>query len=413
MEMMHAPLDIAMEREGSGTSWLPDMTPMYAVHRKVGMWNVMLHDNAFLQYIDERGTRGDEQFGSINWFMGMASRDVAGGMFTARAMPSLEPLTVGKCGYPDLLASGELCHGERLHDRQHPHDLFMEVAVRYQHAINGSVAYDIYAAPAGEPALGPTAYPHRISSQPNPFAPISHHWLDATHISFGVATAGVYGRMWKAEASIFNGREPDEDRYGFDLASLDSYSGRLWFLPTPSWALQVSGGRLKEAETEPGSTMRTDVDRVTASATYHRMLASAGVWATTVGWGRNKPQSEDPTQALLIETNLTTMERHIVFGRIEVNQKTGHDLALPPALAETRSTLTKLQGGYTYELPHVGALVVGVGGSVSLSIVPDELRPFYTSVQSPTVAQRGRIAGFAVFLNVHPVGMPPMIMEHH
>ena len=43
----------AMAREGSGTSWRPDSSPMYMVHRQNGPWMLMGHENAFLQYLHE------------------------------------------------------------------------------------------------------------------------------------------------------------------------------------------------------------------------------------------------------------------------------------------------------------------------------------------------------------------------
>jgi hypothetical protein len=399
---MSGPLGIGEQRDGSGTSWLPDASPMYAVHLKAGEWNVMLHGNAFVQYINEGGDRGDSQLGSINWMMGMASRTAAGGVFTGRVMISLEPLTVGKCGYPDLLATGELCNGEQLHDRQHPHDLFMEVAARYQHPINDTVAYEVYGGPVAEPALGPTAFPHRVSALSNPLAPISHHWLDATHISFGVVTAGLYGRRWKAEGSVFNGREPDENRYDFDFGALDSYSGRFWLLPTDRWALQISAGHLKEAELQPGGEPPADVDRVTASATYDRPLQGGGNWATTAAWGRNSEPGDEPTSAFLLETSVTLPERHIVFGRAELNQKKGNDLALS-TLEDTISELAKIQAGYTYEFPKIGPVVPAVGASVWMSVVPDRLAPFYGGTRSP---------GVAIFLYFHAPAMQAMAMDH-
>ncbi len=404
MEMpMAGPLGIGEQRDGSGTSWLPDASTMYAVHLKAGPWKVMVHGNGFIQYIDESSDRGDSQVGSINWLMGMASREAAGGLFSGRAMMSLEPLTVGKCGYPDLLASGELCNGEQLHDRQHPHDLFMEVAARYQHPISDRVAYEIYGGPVGEPALGPTAFPHRVSALSNPLAPISHHWLDASHISFGVVSGGIYGRRWKAEGSLFNGREPDENRYDFDFGALDSYSGRFWFLPSERWALQVSAGHLREAELQPAGEPPIDVERVTASATYHRPLAGTGIWATTMAWGRNSEPEEWPTQAFLFETSTTMSERHIVFGRAELNQKKGSDLALP-TLAAAISELGKVQTGYTYEFPKLGPIVPAIGGSVWVSVVPDRVASFYGGTRSP---------GVAIYLYFHAPAMPMTTIGHH
>lgn len=205
---------IPEEREGSGTSWLPDATPMVAVHGPtLGGWETMLHGIGFIQYLRDEKPRGSAQFGSINWIMGHASRNVAAGTLAVRGMVSLEPITIRGCGYPDLLASGEVCNGHGIVDRQHPHDLVMEAAALYSRPLSSRIGLQLYGGLAGEPALGPVAFPHRLSAMMNPVAPVAHHWLDATHITYGVLTGGLYGSRWKVESSIFNGREPDEHRY--------------------------------------------------------------------------------------------------------------------------------------------------------------------------------------------------------
>ena len=381
-------------RQGSGTAWLPEDSPMYAAHTEAGQWMLMLHGNAFLQYLRESGDRGSDQTGSVNWFMGMADRSVGTGRVGLRAMMSLEPWTIRGCGYPDLLASGEICEGEAIHDRQHPHDLFMELAAEYDRPLRGDIRLQLYGGPVGEPALGPVAFPHRISAMPNPVAPITHHWLDATHITYGVATAGISGRRWKAEASVFNGREPDEHRTDLDFAALDSYSGRVWFLPTRRWALQASAGKLKEAEAGHDGLPRTDVDRVTASATYHRTFAPGTMWASTVGWGRNAEPGDDATNAFFVETNFTVAEQDAWFGRFEVSQKDGHDLAL-----ERHEVLTvaKLQGGYVRYAGEWNRLKPGIGASLSVSFVPEALEPAYGSRTN---------AGLAVFVTLRPGAVP-------
>ena len=362
-------------REGSGTSWLPDETPMYAVHRQAGSWTLMAHENAFLQYLYEGGERGSDQAGSINWIMGMADRAIGSGHLGLRAMMSLEPFTIRGCGYPDLLASGELCDGAAIHDRQHPHDLFMELAATYDRPLSGRIRWQVYGGPVGEPALGPTAFPHRISAMVSPLAPITHHWLDATHITFGVVTGGVYGDRWKAEGSVFNGREPDEHRTNFDSGALDSWSGRAWFLPAKRWALQVSAGHLTAAEAAHDSAAaRVDVDRVTASATYHRRLDGNGIWATTIGWGRNKEPDASGTHALLVETNVTLRSDDAWFGRFEWSQKSGEDLAIA---THDVLTVAKLEGGYTRYLSVRKGFQPGAGIGLSAGIVPDSLVSSY------------------------------------
>ena len=313
-------------REASGTAWLPRSTPMHGVFQTVGPWQVMWHGNAFLQYLHESGDRGAEQTGSINWFMGMVRRNVGGGRLGFRGMLSIEPWTIRGCGYPDLLATGEVCDGEIIHDRQHPHDLFMELAAEYERPLRGSVRWQLYGGFSGEPALGPVAYPHRASAMSNPLAPTGHHWLDATHITFGVITTGVSGERWKVEASSFNGREPDEHRRDFDFGALDSFAARVWWLPNPSIAVQVSGGRLTEAEEGHSSgDPRVDVTRFTASATYHRPLGADRMWATTVAWGRNE-ELNAASHAVLAEATLSSRDRHTWFGRFEVGGKPAHDL---------------------------------------------------------------------------------------
>jgi hypothetical protein len=363
-------------RDGSGTSWLPDETPMYAVHATAGKWTLMGHGNAFVQYLRESGRRGDHQAGSINWAMGMADRPAGRGHLQLRAMLSLEPLTILGCGYPDLLASGEVCKGESIHDRQHPHDLFMELAAEYDRPVRGAVRLQVYGGPAGEPALGPVAFPHRLSAMPNALAPITHHWLDATHITYGVLTGGVYGRRWKAETSMFNGREPDDRRTNVEVRALDSWSGRLWILPTARWALQVSAGTLTDGEAGHDGGPRIDVHRVTASATYHRPITTGGFWASTVGWGRNAEAGNEATHAFLAESTVALNERDAWFGRFELAQKSGHDLAL-----ELRDTvgLAKLQGGYTRYGVDWKGLKPGFGAALSTGIVPTALRPSYGS----------------------------------
>jgi YHS domain-containing protein len=392
-EQPHDEHDAQMAREGSGTSWLPDATPMYAVHSMKGPWTLMFHGNAFLQYLKESGDRGDDQFGSINWVMAMAQRNAGPGRVMFRGMFSAEPWTIRGCGYPDLLASGEQCEGEKIHNRQHPHDLMMELSASYDAPLKGPVRWQVYGGPVGEPALGPVAYPHRVSAMPNPLAPIAHHWLDSTHITYGVLTGGLYGNRWKAEASVFNGREPDEDRADFDFGALDSFSGRFWFLPTSKVALQVSAGKLAEAEAGEGETPRLDVSRVSASATYHTGAAESRLWATTVAWGRNE-ESGRGSNAVLVETNLTWQDRDTVFGRFEGVSKTAHDLAV--AESDEAFTVAKLQGGYTRYLPTWNGLKPGVGMSLSAGFVPEGLKSAYGSRVN---------GGFGVFLTLRPAAM--------
>jgi hypothetical protein len=391
-----APLGLPRTRQGSGTSWLPDLSPMRALHASLGGWETMLHGNIYLQDMWQGGARGNDQTGSINWIMGMARRPLLGGEVGLRAMVSAEPWTISGCGYPILLATGELCDGAPIVDEQHPHDLFMELAAEFRRELSEALAFHLYLAPAGEPALGPVAFPHRPSASPNPLAPISHHWFDATHIAFGVATMGVHGREWKVEGSVFNGREPDDHRTDLDLATLDSYAGRVWWLPLEQWALQLSGARLTEAE--PGHAAddpRIDVSRFTGSVTHHQMIGADRFWATTMALGRNVELGAG-TDALLLESSLGFTQDDRVFVRAEWAEKAGHDLALEHELEEEVFGVAQLSGGYTRELPTIAGLRAGVGVQGAVSFLPSDLEPYYGK-RTP--------AGFTIFASLRPAPM--------
>ena len=335
---------------------------------------------------------------SVNWGMVMARRPVGDGRVGFRLMSSVEPWTVTDCGFLNLLANGEVCEGDTIHDRQHPHDLFMELAADYDRPLRGSLRWQIYAGLSGEPALGPAGFPHRVSAMANPVAPISHHWLDSSHITFGLITTGIYDERWKAEMSLFNGREPDDDRANLDLAPLDSISGRVSFLPTPRLAVQVSAAHLNEAEAEFAPQPRTDLNRFTASATYHRM-SGENVWATTLAYGVNSGREIIPgdaidlvTHALMLESSMTFRERQTWFGRAEVVGKPAHDLHAHEYPTRV-FTVGKLEAGYVRNFKSWNSIVPGIGGAFSLSIVPSELAPRYTSRVRP---------GFAVFVTIRP-----------
>ena len=234
----------SMTREGSGTSWVPDTTPHEGIHGKVGDWSTMWHGYLNLIYDRQGGPRGGNKTFTNGMVMGMAQLPLGDGTLGVRAMLSPDPF-MGKNGYPLLLASGETADGRtHLIDRQHPHDLFMELAGTYSRNLNATSSVFVYAGLPGEPALGPPAFMHRTSGVDNPEAPITHHWLDSTHITFGVVTAGLIVDKWKIEASAFRGREPDQHRYDIEAPKLDSFSARLSWNPIRELSMQVSWGRL-------------------------------------------------------------------------------------------------------------------------------------------------------------------------
>jgi hypothetical protein len=369
-------VDLELLRNASGTAWQPETTPHAALHTEAAGFELMFHTLLFGGYDYQAGARGDDQAMAVGWLMGMARRRFENSSLTARVMLSPEPWTAGYRGggYPLLLQTGETFGGQPLRDRQHPHDLFMEVAALYTQGIGDALALQLYVAPAGEPALGPVAFPHRYSASADPFATLSHHWQDSTHIAFGVVTVGVITKWAKLEGSWFNGREPDERRYDFDLRRPDSYSARLSIAPTPGWSAQVSYGYLASPE-----ALRPDdaVHRVTASATRDGPFRERGHWATMAAFGGNKEGSESLSPAFLLETNLDLDGRNVVFGRAEVIQKSGHDLVLTPELDDTHFWLAALGLGYLRNFGPLAGFLPGVGVRGNLGLVPAGVEPFY------------------------------------
>ncbi|HXC16898.1 MAG TPA: hypothetical protein VNV60_05600 [Holophagaceae bacterium] len=361
-------MDLPMAREPSGTAWQPDDVGHHGIHEMAGDWMLMGHGALFAVQDWQDKPAGDAAFG-IGWLMGMARRDWERDRLEFRVMLSPEPFTVPRGGYPLLLQNGETYKGQPLHDAQHPHDLFMEVSASWTRALADQLAAQLYVAPAGEPALGPVAFPHRGSAAFDPMAALGHHWVDSTHISFGVLTGALFTDRWKLELSRFNGREPDEVRTNFDLGSLDSTSGRISFNPSEHWSFQTSYGRLASPEAlEPGLSET----RATASASYAGEVRG-GQLLWTAGLGRNHHPDEAVSHAVFAEATWD-FGANAVFGRAEWTQKTGHDLALDQtALHDEVFAVKALSLGYHRTLKELGPFRLGVGTRLTVNEVPADL----------------------------------------
>ena len=373
--MPRRPLDLPESRDASGTAWQPDVSPMHAVHAMLGdAWSLMVHGSVFVGYDVQGSDRGDREVTSQSWIMAMIRRSTSRAEIGARVMLSAEPLTVGPGGYPLLLQTGETYRGAPLHDRQHPHDLVMEAAVIAAAEVIDGVGLQLYVAPAGEPALGPVAFPHRPSAASDPLAPLGHHWQDATHITYGVVTAGVFTRRAKLEGSWFNGREPDEARYDLDLRVPDSFSARLTVQPIDALSVQASYGFLASPEAiEPEES----VHRVTTSAMLGGRLGESGRWATTAVFGGNFASGEPSTPSFLVEADVHLDAHHVVFGRAEYVRKTGRDLALPPASEDLVFNMGSLALGYLFEVGPIGPVLAGIGARGAANLIGAGLEPFY------------------------------------
>jgi len=349
-----------MAREASGTSWQPDTSAMDGIHWMRDEWMLMLHGYADLVYDRQGGPRGDEKVFVPSMLMGMAQRPLGPGTWGLRAMLSLDPL-MGRHGYPLLLQTGETADGvEELVDRQHPHDFFMELATTYSVPVGAGSVFGYVGLP-GEPALGPPAFMHRASGLRIPEAPLSHHWLDSTHITFGVITLGATTQDFKLEASAFNGREPDQHRWNIETDALDSWSARLSWNPAATWSLQASHGRLEAPEQlEP----EEDVERTTASATY-----GTSNWSTTAAVGVNRHEGHSSPAYVLESTR--QMGRVTVFGRGEWLENE-HLVASGEAFE-----VGKLSLGGSYRVATAGRLGFDVGALLSGYRMPAELDAEY------------------------------------
>jgi hypothetical protein len=369
----------SMMRDASGTAWQPDSSPMWAIMGKRGDWSTMVHGYATLVYDNQGGPRGDEKTFVASMFMGMGQRQLGGGTLTLKAMGSLDPL-MGKSGYPLLLATGETADGRtELVDRQHPHDAFMELSATYSHSLGRDLSGFVYLGLPGEPALGPATYMHRFSGIANPEAPISHHWLDSTHVTFGVATAGLVYEDLKLEGSIFTGREPDENRWDIERPRMDSWSVRGSVNPTANLSAQVSHGFIRSPE---ALHPEEDVRRTSASVTWNLPLGKDRNWQSTLAWGRNDPSGGDhghTTDAFLFDSAIQ-LDRWTIFGRAENVDKDelfGDEHDGDP-LAGRVFNVSKLSLGGYYSIP-IGRVALDLGGLVSKYDLPPDIQPRYGS----------------------------------
>ncbi len=392
-------LNDPMSQEASGTAWLPASSPMYGkmVMGKNGDM-LMLHGAVMPRYVNTGSKRGDRRFDAPNWFMGMYSHPLdAKSQLGLRGMFSLDPVTEGGAGYPLLFQTGESWHGQPLHDRQHPHDLVDELAATYSRRTGSNRSAYVYLAYPGEPALGPPTYMHRLLAYDLADAPIGHHWQDATHITFGVVTAGLnFGSRFKVEASDFTGREPDENRYSFDKPRFDSYSGRLSYNPDANDALQVSYGFIKNAEGDGANQ-----HRITASWLYNRPLGADANFTTALVWGQNNLTTEGKTNSYLAEADYQR-GRDTVFTRIENIQKSGHELVLPEeSLHGRKFTLGAYTLGYVRDLTHGTGIDTGLGFAVTADTKPSALDADYGG---------GTPVSFQIYLRLRPSRMKGMDM---
>ena len=383
MEQMHPKTFIQEVRHHatSGSSAEPNSTPTPMLMGMKGSWMLMFHANAFVLDTQQTSPRGGDKFFSTNWLMPMAQRSLGPGQLTVRAMFSLEPATVTDRRYPLLFQQGETAYGVPLADAQHPHDFFMELGALYDLPIGERSLLTFYAAPVGDPAMGPTAYPHRASASENPVGTLSHHQQDSTHIANDVVTAGFTHRMVRVEMSGFHGREPDEFRWNIDQGKIDSWSARLTVQPGQNWSGQISYGRIVSPEALFPSE---DQARTTASVMYNKPFQH-GNWASSAVWGRTRSLEDSAKEnSYLFESTVKFCAKNYAWIRLEnagrSNELVVGENPLPPGFKE--EPLTHVQAytfGYDREIRVLPGVTSAVGAQVSTYGVGTPLKPIYGS----------------------------------
>jgi hypothetical protein len=357
--------------EGSGTSRLPGKEGGHSgLHIDAGNWMMMLHGYASGVHSDQSGPRGDKKTYVQSMAMISAEKYNNWGRIQLKSMLSLEPLMKNE-GYPNLFASGETAGGEALVDRQHPHDLFMELAGRVDVNVADNAKVFLYGGPVGEPALGPSAFMHRGSARYNPEAPITHHWFDSNHITYGVGTLGIANPHWQVEASLFTGREPDEKRWNIEKPRFDSWSLRTTWSPSPQWTLQASTGRLKT----PEFLIHPDEDEQRSTASVH--YANGKGVSAMIAFSAKDRRPGPTLTAWLAEANWNIDDHHTLFGRME-NVK--NDELFPDhddPLHEAPFRVSKFQAGYAYRLGLIDNVNLALGGTVSAFSKPSALDAAY------------------------------------
>jgi hypothetical protein len=398
MPGMHMPMEeqtslqLPSPHEGSGTAWQPASVAAPEWMWMRGGWELMAHGVIFVDYNQQGGPRGAGKAESVNWGMLMEQHKLGAGTLLFRQMFSAESLTSPHPGFPELFQTGETYHGEALVDHQHPHNVFAELSLLYTLPLAKKLSWEFYGGPSAEPALGPVTFIHRASVAELPLAPLSHHLQDSTHTSFGVVTTGFVIDRVKLEASAFNGREPNEERWSIQLAALDSWSGRAFVAPARNWTAQYSIGRLEHPEAlEPGSQWRQ-----TASVEYNRPL-EAGNWATSLIWGRvHKIATETNLNSYLLESTLNFQRRNYAFSRLELVDK---DELFPQAPVHPAYRIGAYTFGGVRDLIQDRAWKLGLGADVTIYSKPSAL----------DVSYGNHPVSFQIFLRMRPGGSG----QHH
>jgi hypothetical protein len=290
-------------------------------------------------------------------------------------MGTTELWTYPRHGYPELLQVGEeRGDGSPYIDAQHPHSSpIMGLTLSDTMGLADDRSLKLSFAPRGESTDGPVAYVHRAAARDMPDAPLGHHvGQDAGHISSTVLAAQLSVKAWIIEASAYNGDEPEPTHVNLPLGPLNSGALRLIYAITPSHRVMGSAAEVKQMDPAfPGMTSATRL-----SASLYDRFPLSGAWTVdhdfvvgSISW-----HPAGATLTSFLDEVTATSGQSDIWGRLEIVQRLGSELALPdtPAMvaSQDKRWVSALTVGYTYWAARSHGLELGIGTSLTADAIP-------------------------------------------
>jgi hypothetical protein len=227
-------------------------------------WKPFFDGAVFLTHASQAGPDTSEnKFFSTNWLSAGAERRYGDFTIIAGGRVSLEPFTIPKDGYPQLLQ-----YAPPLVDHMRAQDLVQEAAIGLQWRIAR-----LYLAPVGEPPLGADPFAQRVTSMDFAEAPFAYDVQESFHVATRVIGAGVTTNAVSVDGAVFHHSQTTGRHASIDDGDIDSWSARLTFAPHARLSAQISSGRLGDANTDVSS----------ASMTYHGSAVSGSLLWTKNG----------------------------------------------------------------------------------------------------------------------------------
>lgn len=350
----------------------------YGRYTNIGSWEFYGYGVVNGIFDHQTGLAKDHKVFSTNSFLAVLERQFCASSFSLRTIFSLEPATIGPCGYPLLFSTAGSADGVTVLVNRFPaHELFSELSASCcAYWGSDTCAYGYFGLP-GSPALGPL-FTQRIAAFYLPEGPISWQEINSTDICFGVGTLGIKVHNFGLEGSIFNGRQPDEDHWRFETPRFDSFCTRIYCYPICNIITQISWGFLKSPEElEP----EVRVTRLTASASYNHNWEN-NFFQITGAWARNDHRPGDITNSFLLESCINLCDRHIFSTRFERIAPTD-----PGVFIDYRNwddpdkqswvTISKIGAGYLYQLPCLNCFRFSAGASANIALSPRDFVSTY------------------------------------